>query len=91
MHPPDKQKIDKLTGCIHALLNDFFRHEHSVAVQRTIDPYYYVQKIEELKHIYVAVTLNRLPYHTLTEHYRLVYCQWRKDSRWLNEYVRDNR
>lgn len=84
---PDKQKIDKLIGRIHALLNTLETGKRDFAIYRCIDPYYYIRKVEELRGIHETELRHRLGSETVVNHYRDIYRQWSKDVRWLNKHL----
>lgn len=86
MQTPDKQKLDKLITCVSKLIRSFMQR-HRPNLLPCIDPYYYIQKTEELKLIYDATVMNRMPCHNLITCYREVYCRWRKDALWFNKHI----
>ena len=57
-----------------------------------IDQFYYMQKLVEL-HLMVTILKGSCPAETLLhdkikERYRKMYCTWKKDVRYLGQYLR---
>ncbi len=92
-------RLNKFLGRINELI-DTITHERNALLQRGVDPYYYIQKREELKLLQEGVedslkkiteAKERLEFFNekLDEGYKELYNSWRKDARWVNAVLRE--
>jgi hypothetical protein len=83
------EKLPKLIEKMQHLVNSLDAR-HDLILHKRVNPFFYMQKIEELKILAdrfhtLNATLDELRQH-LQAHYRLCFSQWCRDVRWLNAY-----
>jgi hypothetical protein len=92
-------RLNKFLDRINELITTLTK-ERDTLLQQGVDPYYYIQKREELKLLQegVADTLKRIAEEKdrlkllnekLDENYKDLFNAWRKDARWINTVMRD--
>jgi len=79
-------RIEKLVARVAALTEFLAAEQRDRFLLGTIDLYYYIQKAEELTLLREALMKVRIDTDVVLVHYTEVYCRWRKDVRWLNQY-----
>jgi hypothetical protein len=82
-----QHRVSKLISrmeMIRQLLEDQRRY---TSLHRSIDPYYYIEKITELTLLREASARGSIGEHVMATVYTEAYCRWRKDVRWLNQYT----
>ena len=85
-----KIKSDKLIDRLHRFIAVLKEHSRDLVVHRKIDQFYYMQKEVQIQELSTQLdeTIRNLEtvHTTLEQEYRKVYCQWRKDVRWMSRY-----
>jgi hypothetical protein len=81
------QRIEKLVEKISTLTEHLTAEQRDRILHGSIDLYYYIQKTEELKLLHEALMNFRMDAEVVMFHYKEVYCRWRRDVRWLNQYT----
>jgi hypothetical protein len=84
-------KLDKFLKHLDRLVSDLISH-HDLPVHSSIDQFYYMQKIEELKllksRLDEEIKRMTLIREALGSAYEETFNRWRKDARWLNQRLR---
>jgi len=66
-------------------------HQDGLQGHQHVDQFYYMQKLEELALLEdsISETLKRLKFlqERFESEYEEVYCRWRKDVRWMNNWM----
>ena len=89
-HPMvNKEKLDKLNFYVSKMLRDLHLH-NSLVIHRRISEFYYLEKVEELKLLKAQLMDAERKLEDVQvrvkEHYKDIFCTWRKDARWLNQH-----
>ena len=88
----NKEQLLKMISKLQSL-SSRLHEEKSIGIHQNINHFYYMQKIEELKFLLVKFDDLNLQMVKLTEmaenEYAKVFCQWKKDIRFINSYHRD--
>jgi hypothetical protein len=93
------ETLNKFLGRINDLIDTLTKEKNSV-LQRGVDPYYYIQKREELKLLQeradeavkkIEEEKQKLQFYNqkLNEEYRGLFNAWRKDARWVYMVLRE--
>jgi hypothetical protein len=84
-----RNKLEKFTRKIEKLICFPEEQRNDIQIQNSINQFYYMQKIEELKLLEESVheAIKRLKFfqEKFESEYAQVYCRWRKDVRFLNK------
>ena len=93
-------RLNKFLARVNELIDTLTKEKNSV-LQRGVDPYYYIQKREELKLLQeradeaakkIEEEKQRLQFYNdkLNEEYRELFNAWRKDTRWVYMVLREH-
>jgi len=78
------ERVQKLTSVLS-------EHRKDLRMHRNVDEFFYMQKIEELKQLEESIedAYKRLKAlkGKFNSEYKLLYCSWKKDARWVNKFV----
>jgi hypothetical protein len=83
-------KIDRFIRLLLKMVRTLQANQN-LAIHQHISESFYLQKIEELKLLREQLTealhnVERIQ-GRLHDHYKNIYCQWKKDLRWLRAYI----
>jgi hypothetical protein len=92
-------RLNKFLDRVNELIMTLTQEKNSL-LQQGVDPYYYIQKREELKLLQegvanalkkIAEEKERLHFFNekLDEGYKELFDAWRKDARWVNNVMRE--
>jgi len=85
--------MSKLTSKLQSLSNQLHA-EKRVGIHQVVDHFYYMQKIEEIKFLSTRREDLRSQLNNLSEiidqEYRKIYCQWKKDYRFIISYKKNH-
>ena len=90
------KRLDKFLVRVNTLLDLLAREHENGLINKGVDRYYYIQKREELlllREGFLDATRktagtdhrSRFFMEKLSQEYRVVYCSWKKDVRWINK------
>lgn len=94
------ERLNKFLGRINEFI-DTLTKERNTLLQRGVDPYYYIQKSEELKLLQeraddafkkIEEEKQRLQFYNqkINEEYIELFNAWRKDTRWVCMVLREH-
>jgi hypothetical protein len=90
----DQKKLEKFINHLNTLIETLESHRRDAAIQRQTNQYYFMQKEAELRLLYEQIenASKRLKFteDTFNKVYSEVFIRWRKESRWVNQYLQES-
>ncbi len=84
------EKLDRFITQIQSIVEDLRKH-NTLTVHQHINESYYMQKEAELKLLKEQLEESKMKLEAtqsrINEHYKNAFFIWRKDVRWLNQYI----